>query len=286
MCQNLLNAKPNVSVILTVYNHEKFVKEAIESVLNQSYSNFELIIINDGSTDKSKDVINQFQNRSKILIKHVHHIGRAKSLNLGFEMAKGEFIAIIDSDDIYHPEKLQKQVSYLESHPNIVMVGCHIVLHNLLTGEKELFKPPNDSKKIKRKLILETVFPFPAVMIRKKVIHDVGLCNSKLLSKIDLDLFGKIGSKGMISVVPESLVTINVHESNYFKTQFSAEHHRKTRLKIRWLNLWRLKANYLTFMKILLWLCFEYIINLFPIKIRHLLPHNIRAFTKILFNPK
>ena len=280
---------PKVSIVMTVYNHEDYVKEAIDSVLRQSFKDYELIIVNDGSTDHTKGIIQTYEDNQKIRIFNIEHVGRAGALNIGFKIATGEYVSVIDSDDLYRPHKILKQVEYLDNHPNIALLGCNAMIHNLSTNEVYEYCPPTDSKMIRKKLIFETVFPFPAIMVRKDILEMVEYCNQNLKSKIDLDLFGKIASIGTIMTIPKTLVTIRVHSRNFFKIAFSAENHTKTRLKIRWMNLWRIKPEFMFFVKTMMWLGFEYIVNIIPIQVRHLLPNRIRKLLKILIfhlNPR
>jgi len=119
-------ANPFVSVVLPVYNCEKFVGIAIESILNQTYSNFELIILNDGSTDKSLQVINLY-NDERIKLIDKKNSGLAATLNDGIAVATGKYIARMDHDDIAHPQRLEKQVIYMENHPEIDLTDTLVI---------------------------------------------------------------------------------------------------------------------------------------------------------------
>ncbi len=113
---------PKVSVILPNYNRERYIGEAIESVLNQTYRNLELIVLDDGSTDNSLEVVSSYKdNRLKLI--RLHHIGFPGIVrNRGIEVSKGEFIGFIDSDDVWDKEKLEVQVNLLESDPEVGLV--------------------------------------------------------------------------------------------------------------------------------------------------------------------
>src|SRR4029079_11044134 len=107
-----------VSIIMASYNHEKFIGEAIQSVLDQSYDDFELIIIDDGSTDNSVDKIKQFTDKRIKLILSSSNQGQFVSTNIGLDQASGKYIGILNSDDMFHVDKLKKQVHFLESNAN------------------------------------------------------------------------------------------------------------------------------------------------------------------------
>ena len=107
---------PKVSIIMPVYNTASFLKEAIESILSQTYSNFEFIIINDGSTDSSKSIIESFNDPRIKVINNEHNIGIIATRNKGLTYAQGEYIACMDSDDISLPTRIEKQVKYFLTH--------------------------------------------------------------------------------------------------------------------------------------------------------------------------
>jgi len=273
---------PKVSIILTVYNHEEFIKEAIESVLQQSFLDFELIIINDGSEDNTRDQIEKYAPNEKIIIKNIDHIGRQKALNLGFKLARGEYITIIDSDDIYLQEKIKRQVDYLEIHHNTVLVGTYAKEYDLINDKEYLNMPPLADNKIRSLLLYEAVLPFPTIMTRREILERVGYCNETIPLKEDFELIAKIASVGKVAVIPDFLVIIRRHHKNSF-IKLDPEVHRKSMLKVRWLNLWRLKPPLNVFIKMMAWHSFEYLVHLIPESLRHGLPEPLRNFSKQIF---
>ena len=135
---------PLVSVIMSVYNGEKYLVQAIDSILNQTYQNFEFIIIDDCSTDNSSHILQEYAKKdSRIKIikkeKNIGIKGFIENLNLGISIAEGKYIARMDADDISLPERFQKQVTFLENNPEIFMVGAQIDFineKNEIIGEK------------------------------------------------------------------------------------------------------------------------------------------------------
>ena len=107
-------SKPLVSVLMAVYNGEKYLLEAIESILNQTYTNFEFLIINDGSTDSTEEIILSYSDQRIRYIKNEQNLKLIASLNKGLDLAKGKYIARMDADDISLPDRLEKQVNFLE----------------------------------------------------------------------------------------------------------------------------------------------------------------------------
>lgn len=114
---------PLVSIVMSAYNEAAFISETIDSLLQQSYKNFELIIVDDASTDNTADVIRKYENNRIILLRNKENKRLAFNLNLGIQKAHGKYIARMDADDICMPDRLVKQVNYLEQHPEIAIVG-------------------------------------------------------------------------------------------------------------------------------------------------------------------
>ena len=116
---------PLVSVITPAYNSVKFIRETVDSVLNQTYPAIEYIVVDDGSQDGTYEILRQYDSEKKItVLTHEEHCnkGQSAALNLGLESCQGEYIVILDSDDLLHPEKVSKQVEFLENNPEVGMV--------------------------------------------------------------------------------------------------------------------------------------------------------------------
>lgn len=166
---------PLVSVVMSVYNGASYLKEAVESILNQSYSYFEFIIINDGSTDESLPIIRSFTDKRIILIDNEGNKGLIFSLNRGLEVARGEYIARMDADDISMPDRLKLQVKQFMDHPNAVIVGSD---YYLLDRDKNTYiKNINDSDYQKAVLFFSPCFCHPTVMMKnlfkqKNIFYD------------------------------------------------------------------------------------------------------------------
>ena len=155
--------KPLVSVVLPVYNGQLFLKEAINSILTQSYTNLELIIIDDGSKDKSTLVVKSYSDKRLRFFKNRINRGLPRTLNRGLKLAKGKYIARMDQDDISMPERLVTQVNFLESHPQVGLVGSAI---KFLDADSDVKFYLTDFESIKCGLLFSTQFAHPTVMLR------------------------------------------------------------------------------------------------------------------------
>lgn len=157
---------PKISVVLPVYNAEDYIGASVESILCQTYSDFELIIIDDGSIDGTKDKLNSYNDSRILLVVKENNTGLVDSLNLGIKMAKGEYIARMDADDICEPERFLEQVAFLDSNTNIGVVGTSIKIF----GNKNLEKYfPVSNKDCQAELLFRSCFAHPSVMLRKEL---------------------------------------------------------------------------------------------------------------------
>ncbi len=172
---------PCVSVVMSVYNGEKYLAEAVQSVLDQTYTDFEFIIVNDGSTDHSDEILRSYADPRIRLIEQ-ENSGLAASLNAGIALARAPYIARQDADDFWYPDKLNLQIKYMELHPNYDIVAC---LAEIVDNEGEgpvLFNPPLDPR-------VDTSFAHPSVLIRKSALMAAGGYDARLRYGQDRDLW-------------------------------------------------------------------------------------------------
>ncbi|MEA4851608.1 MAG: glycosyltransferase [Paludibacter sp.] len=167
-----MNNSLKVSVVMSVYNGELYLREAIESVLNQTFNDFEFIIVNDGSTDKSIEIINSYTD-SRIVIVNQKNTGLSKALNNGIAIAKGEYIARMDADDISLPDRFEKQIGFLDSHPECVIVGSNAMLIDMYGEFLFTSKVSLDWNEIKNVLPYSPFF-HSSVIFRKEIFSQCG----------------------------------------------------------------------------------------------------------------
>jgi glycosyltransferase involved in cell wall biosynthesis len=208
---------PEISIVLPAYNCGSFLKEAIESMLNQSFEDFELIIINDGSTDKTEDVIKSFSDPRIIYLKNEKNSGLVYTLNKGIDIAKGNYIARMDGDDIALPTRLAKQKAILDEHPEISAAASTITFineKNEPAGDWQLDKATIHSSEIKRCLPHENCIAHPSVMIRSQILKELKY-NPYQKNIEDYDLWLRIMSRGYsITKVEEPQILYRIHDSS------------------------------------------------------------------------
>lgn len=210
----LNNQTPKVTVLMPVYNGEKYLREAIDSILDQTFTNFEFIIIDDGSLDNSVEIIKSYQDPRIRLIKNEHNQGLVYSLNLGLSLAQGKYVARMDCDDISLPERLQKQIEFLDKNAEIAVVGTWVKIFNEKKGNQTTWQCPIDSLSIKWNLLFHNPIPHSSVMFRKDIILSNHGYSQEMLDVEDYDLWRRLASKVLLANLPSVLLFYRQHDSN------------------------------------------------------------------------
>lgn len=195
-----------VSVIVPVYNGEKYIREAIDSILNQSYKDFEVIVIDDGSKDNTLSIVKEYD--GKIRWKSQENKGQASATNEGVKMAEGEYVAYLDADDVCMPERLEVQVKYLDNHLNVGLVYSSYYQMNSVGEIKRITKArPHDNFVLLQKDYIAR----STVMHRKKCLDEVGLFDESISGDDDWDMWIRISEKFGVDYVERPLVKYRVH---------------------------------------------------------------------------
>lgn len=216
--------KPLVSIIMPSYNCEKFIGEAIESVLQQTYDNWELIIVEDASEDNSLELIHTYHDKRIKLFYNSSNKGIAESTNIGIEKSKGKYIALLDDDDIAEKERLSLQVEYLEEHSEIDILGGRTIF---IDEEGKVIDysnaPRNNPKYIKAMLLFNCLdFLNGTAMIRKKLIEENHLSyREKCFGMQDFRFYIESSKVGNISSINRFLLRHRLHQMNETDRNFS-----------------------------------------------------------------
>jgi len=206
------DSNPPISVLMPAYNAEKYIAVAIESILGQTFKDFEFVIVDDDSTDNTWAIIQRFAEKDKrvVPIRNKGNLKIAKTLNTGIKLARGKYVARMDADDWSYPDRLEKQHHFMEEHPEVGIMGGTMVIVNevgKVTGERRYYAR---DKEIRKSIFKFSPFCHPAVMIRKSVLEKSGLYDPRYKSSEDYDLYFRIGLHAKFANLEDRLIRYRV----------------------------------------------------------------------------
>lgn len=165
---------PKVSVVMPVYNGDRYLAKAVESILTQTFTDFEFMVIDDGSTDASVEIIKSYRDPRIRFIQNTANAGVTKSLNQGLALAAGEYIARMDADDVSLQTRLAKQVAFMDAHPQVGVCGSWVEIIGTTAGD--IWRYPEDPDTIQCRLLFESALAHPSVIMRRALFEKAGLC--------------------------------------------------------------------------------------------------------------
>lgn len=207
---------PQISVVMAVYNGGEYLKLAIESILEQSFTDFEFIIINDGSTDSTPNVLTEYAHRDRrIRIISRENKGLVASLNEGISEARAPLIARMDADDIAYPTRFEKQFDYMQQNTEVVCVGSYYEVIDEEGLELTIAKAPTSDGQIQNALMRgHTVICHPTAMYRTDAVRSIGGYDEKFFLVEDIDLWIRLGEKGELANIPEPLLSYRTNSDS------------------------------------------------------------------------
>ena len=211
-----MHKHPVISVIMPVYNAEPYLEEALESILAQTFGDFELILIDDGSTDGSVEILNRYaavQERIRLIRRP--NTGLTKALNECLRLARGEFVARMDADDVCTPDRFEKQVAFMRANPETVLLGGAYDLVDAEGRHLRRVSQPLDDASLQR-ICLSGLTPIchPLAMMRRGAVLKAGGYDETFLVAQDLDLWLRLGEIGKLANIPTSVLRFRLHESS------------------------------------------------------------------------
>ncbi len=211
------NNKPLISVIMPVHNAERYVKDAIESILAQTYRHFEFIIVDDGSTDLSWRILREYQKKDRRikLFKNTYNQGVSKTITKGLDKAKGSVIARMDADDISLPDRFKKQIEYLNMHPHTLVIGgqCQVIDNeNNIIGDKRF---PTDFISIYRFIMTFHPLQEPTLMIaRDRLPQHFSFYGKNFTITEEIELIFKLFKYGKVENLSDVVLLYRIHDQN------------------------------------------------------------------------
>lgn len=208
---------PAVSVLMPVYNAERYVGEAVRSILGQTFADFEFVIVDDGSTDRCGELLEEFAAAdSRIRLLRRPNTGYLRALNEGLTLCGGEFVARLDADDVALPQRFERQVGYLREHPECLAVGCSMLRidadGDLICAEP---MPPTHEEIEARLLAGLGALPHPGAMIRREALAAAGGYREEYYGVEDHDLWLRLAERGRLANLPEPLIKFRTHPENF-----------------------------------------------------------------------
>lgn len=223
---------PLVTVLMPVYNGQLFLKESIDSILQQRYQHFELLIIDDGSTDNTPNIIRQFTDKRIRYVRNDVNLKIIKTLNKGLDLAQGKYIVRMDADDIALPDRIALQVALMERDPDIVLCGSNI--NRFSESYSIIDKRGGNDDVIRAKLLFDTAVNHPSAIIRKEALTRNGLQYSEqYLHTEDYALWYELSQLGKIVNIDEVLLRYRMHGNNLSMQHSQLQYQNMNRMRIR-----------------------------------------------------
>jgi glycosyltransferase involved in cell wall biosynthesis len=213
-----MNFTPLVSINLCCYNSKRYLKETLDSIINQSYENWELVIVNDGSTDETELIVKEYIERG-FPVKYLYQENRGLgySRNKAIELSRGEYVALIDHDDLWFPSKLQQQVDFLNKNPGTIL--CYTDGYFLHEGTKSEIKFSSVSRfyrgNVFPNLVEHDFIGLPSVLINRSMAGDALFFNPRYRFSEEYELFLRLSLQSKIDFIDEPLVYYRIHASNF-----------------------------------------------------------------------
>lgn len=238
---------PKVSVIIPIFNGEKFISEAIESVFNQTFKDYEIIVVNDGSTDNTNEIIKKYDSKLRYF-QHENNKGPNAARNTGIMNSSGPYIAFLDSDDVWLENKLERQMELMSATTDLGLVGCGFYK---IDGSRNIISKVEGIQYKSKKLLLEELMirnvpcgGASGVVILRKCFENIGLFDESLKGSEDRDMWLRIARHYNVEFLKDPLVKIRVHKDNSSKNTHMMKCNQKKFIKLNLRNAsWLLKQK-------------------------------------------
>lgn len=214
--------KPLVTVLMPVYNGEKYVREAIDSMLNQTFGDFEFLIINDGSTDSTEEIILSYADARIHYVKNDRNSGLVYTLNRGLDMVQTPYVARMDADDISVPERLEQQILCMEQHPEVGVLGSWVETIGLAKNREIQYK--DDPDHIRFKLLFNSCVIHPTVVMRMSVLNENHLRYPAMEHVEDFALWVLLSRYTKFKILPKVLLQYRIHENGVSQKYSDLQH--------------------------------------------------------------
>lgn len=235
------DATPLISVVMSVYNEENYLQEAIDSILKQTVQDFELIVVDDCSTDRTRDILREYQDPRIHVVWNEENRGLTANLNLAVSLAKGQYIARMDGDDLSHPNRFERELRYLKEHPELKLISCRTEtfgkehLRSDIQGEPEY---------LRCRMLVRPVLAHPGFLVRGEVFRELGFRYDESFRQAqDYDLAARISRRYAIGICPEILLEYRAHNGQVSSKSGSRQFANADRVRSRLLEELGIQLN-------------------------------------------
>lgn len=239
---------PRVTAIITVYNEENLIKRAVDSLLEQTLSDIEVLIIDDGSSDRTPEILESIGD-VRLRVIRGQRMGRAKALKLACEQARGDYIANLDADDIAYPERLEKQVAFLDTHQDHAWVGCGEERRDSQRNEHVARLYPLTDGEIRRQCAKCIPYTHSGITFRRSLIEEGINYDPAQPYLIDFEFFLRVARRYKVANLPEVLACRYVRNESFFQSRFktSRQNRRLARFGLQSVIWFRLPWYYVAY---------------------------------------
>ena len=219
---------PALSVLLSVYNGQAYLREALDTLLAQTFHDFELVAVDDASTDETPSILSEYAAADPRIrvITNPNNLGLAEALNVGLAACRAPLVARADADDIYHPERFERQVAFMEQHDDVGVLSCWFRRVNEDGSIRRVARPPTEDHFIRIRQLFMSSILHPGVMFRTDVVRSVGGYDPEYRDVEDSDLWARLRPHTRFAVLPKILVDYRVHASSIMQTRDEAARRR------------------------------------------------------------
>lgn len=207
---------PQVSVIMPVYNAERYLSDAVESILGQTFTDFEFLIVNDGSKDRSPEILDRYAKQdSRIRLWHRENSGYVSALNFMLQQARGELVARMDADDVCHLERLERQVEYFRKYTDVDVLGSSFMLVDSESRKIGIMSLPTSHVDIEKKLAHgHCSMCHPSVMYRRRAVLEAGCYDESYTTAEDLELWQRMINRFRFANISDPLISYRIHDKS------------------------------------------------------------------------
>lgn len=241
-----MSPHPVVSVSMPAYNAQDYIASAIESIINQSFDNFEFIIIDDGSNDKTPLIIEEYAKKDQriVFLQNNQNLKISQTLNQGLEIARGELIARMDSDDWSYPNRLKVQMDFMQAHPEVVICGADIEVCDKNLKTLNLRTYPKTDAEIRQKIFKINPFAHPVTFYRTEIAKKAGGYDANFNLVEDYDLYFRMGKFGKFANIPKVLLKLRTHPQSLSAREIALQSHLNFNVRLKAIKSYNYKPGW------------------------------------------